>query len=263
MHRLFDVRNYSTKLTARILVLALLTITQLAWAARPSGEELNSRVDEYMEAAERVQGFSGSILVAENGHPLVSKGYGYAHIELGVPNSPETVFLLGSVTKQFTGMAIAMLQEQGKLKVGDLACTYLEDCPASWAEITIQQLLWHTSGIPNYTDFPEFAIRTISPIDTPQMIDMLRDAPLHFAPGTGHAYSNSGYFMLGAIIEEVSGKTYADFLQEKIFTPLGMTHSAYDDPAKIVEHRASGYARRNGELFNASYMDMTVPFAAG
>lgn len=263
MHHPFDVRKSRAKLTARILVLALLSATQLVWASRPSDEELNSKVNEYMEAAERVQGFSGSILVAENGNPLVSRGYGFANIELDVPNSAETVFLLGSVTKQFTGMAIAILQEQGKLKVSDLACQHLEDCPAAWAEITIQQLLWHTSGIPNYTNFPEFAARTVSPINTAEMIAMLRDRPLDFAPGTGHAYSNSGYFMLGSIIEAVSGKTYADYLQEMIFTPLGMQHSAYDVPAKVVSNRAAGYVRRNGELFNALYMDMTVPFAAG
>lgn len=263
MHSSISIRNLRVKATARVLLLALLSTTQLVWAAKPIGEEFNSRVDEYMAAAERVQGFSGSILVAENGKPLVSKGYGFANIELGVPNTPETVFLLGSVTKQFTGMAIAILQEQGQLKVSDLACKHLEDCPAAWSEITIQQLLWHTSGIPNYTNFPEFAARTVSPINTAEMIAMLRDKPLDFAPGQGHAYSNSGYFMLGSIIEAVSGKTYADFLQEMIFTPLAMTRSAYDVPAAIVDNRASGYVRRNGELFNALYMDMTVPFAAG
>ncbi len=263
MQSSFEVRKRRAKLTARILGLALFSATQMVWAARPSDEELDSRVTEYMEGAERVQGFSGSILVAENGNPRVSKGYGFANIELGVPNSPETVFLLGSVTKQFTGMAIAILQEQGRLKVSDLACKHLEDCPTTWAAITIQQLLWHTSGIPNYTNFPEFAARTVSPVNTTEMITMLRDKPLDFAPGTGHAYSNSGYFMLGSIIEAVSGKTYADYLQEMVFTPLGMQHTAYDVPAEIVNHRAAGYVRRNGELFNALYMDMTVPFAAG
>jgi CubicO group peptidase (beta-lactamase class C family) len=248
---------------AQLLLLALITISQAAWAAESAAGTFIGKVNEYMQAAERVHGFSGSILVAHDGTPLVSEGYGFANIELGVPNSPETVYLLGSITKQFTGMAIAMLQEEGKLQVGDPACKYLENCPQTWADITIRQMLWHTSGIPSYTGFPEFAARTVSPIDTPQMMDMLRDRPLDFAPGTDQSYSNSGYFLLGSIIESVSGKTYADFLDERIFTPLGMEHSAYDVPDEIIKNRAAGYVRRNGELFNALYTDMTIPFAAG
>ncbi len=255
-------RRINQKL-AQLLLLVLLCILQPAIADESSGTAFTDKVNEYMEAAGRVHGFSGSILVAKNGKPLVSRGYGYANIELGVANSPETVYLLGSITKQFTGMAIAMLQEEGKLQVGDPACKYLENCPQSWAEITIRQLLWHTSGIPSYTSFPEFAARTVSPINTPQMMEMLRDRPLDFAPGTDQSYSNSGYFLLGSIIEAVSGKTYAAFLDERIFNPLGMEHSAYDVPDDIIRNRAAGYVRRNGELFNALYTDMTIPFAAG
>lgn len=251
---------------AQLLLLILICITSPAgttWAAGPDADAFNAKVSEYMEAAQRVHGFSGSILLAKDGQPLVSKGYGYANIELGVPNSPDTVYLLGSITKQFTGMAIAMLQEEGKLRADDPACNYLQDCPESWADITIRQLLWHTSGIPNYTSFPEFAARTVSPINTPQMMEMLRDRPLDFAPGTDQSYSNSGYFLLGSIIEAVSGQTYAGFLDERIFTPLGMEHSSYDVPDEIIRNRAAGYVRRNGELFNALYTDMTIPFAAG
>lgn len=258
-----NARQRTSSLVTRFFLLAVFSATQFAWAAKPSNDEFNARVNEYMDAAVSVQGFSGSILVADNDKPLVSKGYGFANIELSVPNSAETVFLLGSVTKQFTGMAIAILEEQGKLKASDLACQFLENCPPSWAAITVKQLLWHTSGIPNYTSFPEFAARTVSPINTAEMIEMLKDKPLDFVPGESQSYSNSGYFLLGSIIEKTSGKTYADFLQESIFTPLGMTHSGYDVPTRIVPNRAAGYARQNGELFNALYMDMTVPFAAG
>ena len=216
-----------------------------------------------MNAVIHVDGFSGTVLVARNGKPIVSKGYGMANIELGVPNAPQTVFRLGSVTKQFTAMAIMMLAERGKLSVSDPICKYLPDCPAAWQPITVRNLLTHTSGIPNYTSFPDFAKTTISPITNAEMNGLLKDKPLEFAPGEKFAYTNSGYYVLGEIIEKVSGKTYADFLQENIFTPLGMKQTGYDNPLQIIKNRAAGYQRQGGEIINASYMDMSVPYAAG
>ncbi|MGI8467729.1 MAG: serine hydrolase [Pyrinomonadaceae bacterium] len=216
-----------------------------------------------MNAAVKVDGFSGTVLVARDGKPIVSKGYGMANIELGVPNAPQTVFRLGSVTKQFTAMAIMMLAEHGKLNVNDPICKYLADCPAAWQPITVKNLLTHTSGITNYTSFPDFAKTTIMPITPAEMVKILEEKPLEFTPGEKFAYSNSGYFVLGAIIEKVSGKTYADFLQENIFTPLGMKNTGYDNPLQIIKNRAAGYQRVGGEIINASYMDMTVPYAAG
>jgi CubicO group peptidase (beta-lactamase class C family) len=186
-----------------------------------------------------------------------------ANIELAVANTPQTVFRLGSVTKQFTSMAIMMLQERGKLRVSDPACQHLPECPAAWQPLTIRHLLTHTSGIPNYTNLPEFGKMAVLPTSTSDMIGTLKDKPLEFLPGEKFAYSNSGYFLLGAIIERASGKTYADFLQENIFTPLGMNQSGYDTPARIIKHRAAGYARQAGETVNAAYMDMTIPGAAG
>ena len=216
-----------------------------------------------MKAAVTVNGFGGSILVAQNGQPVVSKGYGMANIELAAPNTPQTVFRLGSVTKQFTAMAIMMLQERGKLRVSDPVCQYLTDCPAAWQPLTIRQLLTHTAGIPNYTNFPDFARTAVLPTSSADMIGMLRDKPLEFAPGEKFAYSNSGYYVLGIIIERASGKTYADFLQANIFTPLAMSNTGYDNPSTIIRNRAAGYARQAGETVNAAYMDMTIPFAAG
>lgn len=229
----------------------------------PTTEQITAKVDEYMNAAARVDGFNGSILVARDGKPIVSRGYGMANIELNVPNTPDTVFRLGSVTKQFTAMGIMMLAERGKLNVNDAACKYLTDCPATWQPITIKNLLTHTAGVPNYTDFPTFAKTTVSPITTTEMIVLLRDKPLDFAPGEKFAYSNSGYYLLGVVIERVSGKSYADFLQENIFAPLNMKQTGYDVSARIIKNRAAGYARQGGEFVNASYMDMTIPYSAG
>ena len=231
--------------------------------APPTNDQIIAKVDEYMKAVLKVDGFSGTILVAREGKPIVNKGYGMANIELNVLNTPESVFRLGSVTKQFTAMAIVMLQERGKLSVNDTMCRYLADCPDAWKPITIKHLLNHTSGITNYTGFSDFAKTTIMPIRPAEMADRLKKEPLEFTPGEKMAYSNSGYFLLGAIVEKASGKTYADFLQENIFTPLGMKQTGYDDPIRIIMHRAAGYQKQAGNIINASYMDMSVPYAAG
>ncbi|MDQ6787728.1 MAG: serine hydrolase [Acidobacteriota bacterium] len=261
---MFIKNNAVYRLTALVaLCLVFVSYASAQNAVLPSSQQITAKVDEYMNAAVHVDGFSGSILVARDGQPVVSKGYGMANVELDVPNSPQTVFRLGSVTKQFTAMAIMMLQERGKLNVNDPACKYLSDCPAAWQPITVKNLLTHTAGVPNYTGFPDFAKTAVLPTTNAAMIAQLKDKPLEFAPGEKFAYSNSGYYLLGAIIERASGKSYADFLQENIFTPLGMKQTGYDVSARIIKNRAAGYARQGGEIVNAAYMDMTIPYAAG
>jgi CubicO group peptidase (beta-lactamase class C family) len=259
-----DKRSHAvTRLAVLAWMCGLVVSYTSAQSAGVSATEIRAKVDEYMNAAMTVNGFSGSILVARDGEPVVSKGYGMANIELAVPNTPQTVFRLGSVTKQFTAMAVMILQERGKLRVSDPVCQYLTDCPATWQPLTIRHLLTHTSGIPNYTNFPDFARTALLPTSSAEMIGMLKDKPLEFAPAEKFAYSNSGYYVLGMIIERASGRTYADFLQANIFTPLAMNHTGYDNTSSIIRNRAAGYARQAGETVNAAYMDMTIPFAAG
>jgi CubicO group peptidase (beta-lactamase class C family) len=254
--------NYSKLFVMGIA--AALFMASFAFAQSPvTDEQIIKNADEYMEAVRRVDGFNGTILLARDGKPIVSKGYGMANIEMNVANAPENIFRLGSVTKQFTSMAIMMLQERGKLKTSDPMCNYIAECPDIWKPITIKHLLTHTSGITNYTAFPDFAKTTILPITPAEMTERLKSEPLEFVPGEKNSYSNSGYFLLGVIIEKASGKTYADFLQENIFTPLGMSQSGYDDPIRIIPHRAAGYQKQAGKLQNAAYMDMSVPYAAG
>lgn len=260
MSKKFNAINCLTALVALCLFFVSYALAQ---NAAPTTQQITQKVDEYMNAAARVDGFGGSILVARDGQPVVSRGYGMANVELDVPNTPQTVFRLGSITKQFTAMAIMMLQERGKLNVNDPACKYLTDCPAAWQPITVKNLLTHTAGVPNYTSFPDFAKVAVLPTTNAAMIAQFRDKPLEFAVGEKFAYSNSGYYLLGAIIERASGKSYADFLQENIFTPLGMKQTGYDSPVRIIKNRAAGYARQGGEIVNASYMDMTIPGAAG
>ncbi|MEZ5426063.1 MAG: serine hydrolase [Pyrinomonadaceae bacterium] len=263
MSKKFIAVNYLIAVMALGVFFSAYVSAQNTLAPGGSDQQIAAKVEEYMTAAIRVNGFSGSVLLARNGQPIVNKGYGMANIELGVSNTPQTVFRLGSITKQFTGMAIAMLEERGKLKVGDSMCKYLSDCPEAWKPVTVKNLLTHTSGIPNYTSFPDFAKTAVLPTTNAEMIGQLRDKPLEFAPGEKFAYSNSGYYVLGEIIERVSGKSYADFLRENIFNPLGMNSTGYDISSRIIKNRAAGYARQNGEYINADYMDMTLPYAAG
>ena len=263
MKKAIRISKFLAAIFGLCLAFNLYVSAQNAPASPPSAEQIAEKVDEYMNAALRVDGFSGTILVARDGKPIVSKGYGMANIELNVPNKPENIFRLGSVTKQFTAMAVMMLQERGKLSVSDPICKYFTECPEAWKPLTIRNLLTHTSGITNYTEFPDFAKTAILPTPTADMIARLEKAPLEFAPGEKFAYSNSGYYLLGAVIEKASGKTYADFLQENIFTPLGMKQTGYDDPLRIIMNRAAGYQKQAGKVLNAPYMDMSVPYAAG
>lgn len=229
-----------------------------------SSEQIVSKVDEYMSSAESIDRFSGTILVARDGKPIVSKGYGMANVEWDIANSPKTAFRLGSITKQFTSAAIMLLQERGKLNVSDPACKYLTECPPAWEPITIRHLLTHTSGIPNYTAFPGFMEKkAILPVSTAELLAEYRNKPLDFAPGEKNSYSNSGYHLLGLIIEKASGTSYEEFLRQNIFTPLGMKQSGYDSPRSIIKWRAAGYQRAGDDLINAPYIDMLIPFAAG
>lgn len=235
-----------------------------AFAQAPTSEQILAKVNEYMSAAERIDRFSGTVLVARDGKPIVNKGYGMANYEWSIPNTPQTVFRLGSITKQFTSAAIMLLQEEGKLNVNDAACKYVSECPAAWEPITIRHLLTHTSGIPNYTAFPDFmAKKATLPMGAAELLTEYKGKPLDFAVGEKYAYSNSGYHLLGLIIEKASGKSYTDFLQENIFAPLGLKQTGYDVSKNLIKWRAAGYIRDGDGFANAAYLDMLIPYSAG
>ena len=199
--------------------------------------------------------FSGSVLITQHGHVLLNKGYGFADRANKTPNGPQTRFAIASDTKQFTAAAIMLLEVQGKLKVSDLICAYIAPCPTAWGVITIKELLTHTSGIPNYTDWLGFPG---PPMTTLQVIADFRDLPLDFTPGTTWKYSNSGYFLLGYIIEQVSGLSYEAFLQENIFTPLHLSDTGYNHNSNGV---AIGYM--DGSAAPAKLWDPSIEYAAG
>ncbi len=204
-----------------------------------------------------------AVVVMKDGAVLLRKGYGLADLEQGIPIEPEMVFRIGSVTKQFTAAAILLLEQEGKLSVKDDLRKHLPDYPTSGRVITIEHLLTHTSGIRSYTDMESFGEHSRDDMSVEEVIALFENQPLGFEPGEKYAYNNSGYFLLGAIIEKVSGKTYEAFLREKIFEPLGMSQTYYGSASRIIPKRAQGYDGVNGEFQNTAYLSMTLPYAAG
>jgi CubicO group peptidase (beta-lactamase class C family) len=200
--------------------------------------------------------FNGSVLVSKDGEVLFAEGLGMADEANGIANSPETRFRIGSMTKQFTAMAILMLASEGLLATTDPVCDYLDECPDGWGGITIEHLVAHTSGIANFTDQAVFdPLKAATPAET---VASVAEIPLAFDPGEGWAYSNTGYILLGMVIERVAGMPYEAYLQERIFEPLKMADSGYEDGQ--TEGLAVGYASGFAE---APPLDMTVPYAAG
>jgi CubicO group peptidase (beta-lactamase class C family) len=207
--------------------------------------------------------FMGSVLVARDGKVILTKGYGSANLEWNVPNSPASKFRLGSITKQFTAASILLLEERGKLKVEDPVKKYMPDAPAAWDKVTIFHLLTHTSGIPSFTGFPDYHSTEAIPSTPEQLVARFRDKPLEFQPGEKWNYSNSGYVLLGYLVEKISQQSYVQFVQENIFNPLGMKDSGYDSNSAVILHRASGYEPGPNGAVNAGYIDMSIPFSAG
>jgi CubicO group peptidase (beta-lactamase class C family) len=228
-----------------------------------SPEVIAAEITRYMEAAQRFEQFSGAILVARDGRPIISRAYGLANVEHDVPNTPQTVYRLGSLTTQFTAVAIMMLQEQGKLNVNDPFCRYLADCPPAWQPITIRQLLTMTSGIVGVHGVALGPLRGF-PIPWDQLLEALRKQPLAFAPGSAFLFDYPGYYLAGFLIEKLSGQSYGDFLDTHIFRPLGMTRSGYENPLRIIKNRATGYRHTPYDpISNVPYIEVIRVFAGG
>ncbi len=241
----------------RRAVLLCLTLAAAAAALTPE------RLDQQARAYHELNRFNGAVLVAQSGKPLLAKGYGMANFEWAVPAAPDTRFRLGSITKQFTAMAVLLLAQEGKLSVDDPVSRHWSDAPEAWRGITIHQLLTHTSGLFNYTALPSYG-RDMRKTKTPlEILREVADRPLEFQPGTQMKYSNTGYVLLGLLIERLSGMSYAEFVRRRIFEPLGMNDTGYDSDAEVLPRRAAGYERRGEELRNAAFLDMSLPHAAG
>ena len=232
-------------------------------AAAGSPAQDFARMEQVVQSHVSAGTFMGTVLVARDGAIVFDKAYGMANLELEVPNTPDTKFRLGSITKQFTAAAILLLEERGQLKTDDRITTYLPDAPMEWQRITIFNLLTHSSGIPNFTALPEYNSAKGRAASVTETLATLRGKQLDFGPGEKMSYSNSGYLALGAIIEKASGQTYEAFVAENIFKPLGMTDSGYDSNTAVIKRRASGYIKTANGYVNAGYIHMSVPHAAG
>lgn len=207
-------------------------------------------------------GPSISLLIAKNGQIIYRNASGKSNLELDVEATPANVYELGSITKQFTAVSILMLEESGKLKVTDEITKYIPDYPIQGNTITIYQLLNHTSGIQSYTGMQSFVELASEDMTPTELIEVFKNEPMEFKAGEGYNYNNSGYILLGHIIEVVSGESYADFVQKNIFDPVGMTQSNYGSKSRIIKGRASGYTEGKG-MENGTYLSMTLPYAAG
>lgn len=182
----------------------------------------------------------GAVLVARNGVVLMSKGFGYANLEWKIPNTPSTRMHVASVTKSFTATVIMQLREKGLVDLQNSICSYVSPCAQVWRPVTIHHLLSHTSGIPNWRRGETWeSVYYLSPI---AHVAHILDEPLEFDPGVKFRYSNSGYILLGLVIEKVTGKSYEQVIGEQIFKPAGMHDSGYDHPDSVIERRATGYA---------------------
>lgn len=229
-----------------------------------SGQSKVDKINELVSRCAEYGKFNGSVLVAEKGAVIYKNGYGFANMEWGVPNRPDTKHRLASITKQFTAMLIVQLVADNKLALDVPISTYLPDYPKKNGDrITIHHLLTHSSGTPNYTSFPTYRDMMRNPHSPEEIVRLFEDLALEFTPGEKFAYSNSGYVLLGAIIEKVSGKTFEQVLQDKILTPLKMDNTGYDHNDRVIKNRASGYNKNGNTFVNANYIDMSVPFAAG
>lgn len=246
-----------------VFLLALAPMPAMAQTTQPDDKALAQQLDKLLVAQFPADAPGAAVIVLRDGKPILRKGYGLANLELAVPVAPEMVFRLGSITKQFTAVAILMLVEQGKIKLSDEITRYLPDYSTQGEKITVEQLLTHTSGVKNYTALPAWYGLWRKDMPLEELIALFQDEPLDFTPGTQWSYSNSGYVLLGAIIEKVSGLSYEEYIQQQIFAPLGMSHAAYDRTERVLPGRVAGYTRGKEGYHNAEYLSMSQPYAAG
>ncbi|WP_421418453.1 serine hydrolase [Pseudoalteromonas lipolytica] len=243
-----------------LFIISIIIFTSLA-----RSQDMQTEMAHFIQGFHDYKQFNGNVLVAKDGKVLFEKSYGYANFEWDIEHSEKSKFRIGSITKQFTAMLILQLAQQGKLKLDEPLATYLPDYRQDIAaKITLRQILNHTSGLSNYTQLKTFRDEySKNNYSVDEFIRLLCSDDLLFEPGTEFRYSNSGYFILGAVIEKVTGQKYKDVLQKNILDPLGMNDTGYDSHNKIIKFRVSGYDNGLTGYSNTDYLDMSIPYAAG
>lgn len=241
----------------KMIILLLLPITITAQKNYPL------LLDAYAQAEFKVKEFNGTVLVMQKGKAIYSKAFGMADREWDIANTVNTKYRIGSVTKQFTAACILQLAEQGKLSLDDKLSKYIPDYPKG-DSITTHMLLNHTSGIQNYTNIPEFWPKAVLPLSHDSMIALFKNKPLNFSPGTKWDYSNSGYYLLGVIVEKASGKNFSRYLLENIINKTGLKNTGMDQLDSVLAYRAKGYSKNRQNVWeHAMLISMEGPYSAG
>lgn len=221
-------------------------------------------IDKYVKNLMAEHSIPGvSVGVVRDGNPVLMKGYGLANVELSVPVTEQSVYELASISKPFTATATMMLVEEKAISLDDSITDYLPDSPAAWKPVTLRHILSHQSGIPSYTSVADYWKTTRQDISKHEIIALVAELPLMFAPGDRWSYDNTGYYLLGFMLEKVSGKPYEEFLHERIFAPLEMNATVMNNPAAIIKNRVSGYRLENKILYNKEYYSPSGTYAAG
>jgi len=242
--------------------LGLLVWLTLVVTVNANSQSFQAGADQFVTSFEKQKGFQGVALVARNGKVLFQKGYGNAVEAWGIENTPNTKFELASLTKQFTGAAILLLVQSGKLDLDAPVTRYYPQAPESWKQITVRQLVTHTSGLPN-NELRDFTKGICVPYTPDELLDTFRSRPLKFKPGTDWAYTNTEYYLLAYIIQTVSGESYADFLTHRVFQFLGMNASGFSPTLAVIPQMAEGYARDGKALRHRDYFDRSLEMGAG
>jgi len=255
-------RNFKVSFARAVTIIALTVFVFQGWSF---SQDKAAQIDEMMKLYQKHERFNGTVLVAEGGKVIFKKGYGLANVEWNIHHEPDTKFRLGSVTKQFTSMLIMQLVKEGKISLDGKLSDYLPYYRKDTGErVTVHHLLVHNSGIPSYTIKPNFFSEVSrNSYGVKEFVKKYCSDDFEFEPGKRFLYNNSGYYILGAIIEEITGKPYEEVLQVRIFNPLGMKNTGYDHHDIIMPNRARGYDLTLDGFENAPYLDMSLPYAAG
>ncbi len=255
------IKKHSMKKALTFLFFVLIFSNSFGQQAIP----ITQKLEEFLNSANAANKFNGTAIIAQKGQILLNKGYGFKNISTNSPNDTNSIFQIGSITKSFTAIIILKLQEQGKLSVQDKLNKFLPDYPQG-DKISIHNMLTHTSGIYNYTnDIDEGDTAIVCyPVSKDRVLEVFKNKPLAFKPGKHFQYCNSGYFLLGMIIEKVTGLHYEDVVRQMIFVPLQMAHSGFDFKNIISENKTQGYVLLNKDSIKTNYtVDSTVYFSAG
>lgn len=246
------------KITSLIVVILFL-LPSFSFSDHHAAEQANLKK---LRSKLKETGFYGAVLIAKEGEIIFKEAYGNANEEFDIPNTSDTVFRLGSITKQFTSTAVMQLVEKGLVKLGDTFSKYWPGYP-NGEKFTIHQLLTHTAGINCFTRSPEYQKIMVKPLDIKGVINIFKNKPLDFKPGSRYKYSNSGYILLGYLVEAVSGMKYDKYIKKNILEPAGLKRTGYDHNWSIIKKRAAGYFKKDKQLYNCMYINMEIPHGAG